>query len=106
MLNKLSLSFLLLNVLFISAWATCLPEYRFNGEKLQLTDSEWRERLTPEQYYVLREQGTEAPFANEYDKNKEEGLYVCAACQLPLFSSTAKYDSGTGWPSFFEPICK
>ena len=67
------------------------------------TDEEWRSILTPEQYYVLRQEGTEPPFKNEYHDNKEPGIYHCAACDLPLFSSKSKYDSGT---SFWEPITK
>ncbi len=83
----------------------CLQEYRFDGKKLLLTDKEWKQRLTPEQYKVLRKAGTEPAFHNEYAENKAEGIYECAGCFLPLYSSTAKYDSGTGWPSFSEPIC-
>lgn len=83
----------------------CTPELRFNGDKIVLTNEEWKERLTPEQYWVLRENGTEPPFENEYHENKRKGLYLCAACQLALFSSDEKYDSKTGWPSFWKPIC-
>lgn len=68
------------------------------------TDEEWRSILTSEQYYVLRQEGTEPPFKNKYYDNKEPGVYNCAGCELPLFSSRSKYDSGTGWPSFWEPI--
>jgi peptide-methionine (R)-S-oxide reductase len=68
------------------------------------TDDEWRAILTPEQYKVLRQEGTESPFKNAYHDNKKEGVYSCAGCDLPLFSSKAKYDSKTGWPSFWEPI--
>ncbi|MGC2595651.1 MAG: peptide-methionine (R)-S-oxide reductase MsrB [Rhabdochlamydiaceae bacterium] len=84
----------------------CLPEYRFDGKKLILTEKEWKERLTPEQFKVLRKGGTEPAFHNEYAANKGEGIYECAGCALPLYSSAAKYDSGTGWPSFWQPICK
>ncbi len=83
----------------------CLPEYRFDGEKLTLTEKEWKARLSPEQFKVLRKGGTEPAFHNAYADNKREGIYECAGCSLPLYSSAAKYDSGTGWPSFWEPIC-
>lgn len=73
-------------------------------EKLIRSDDEWRAILPPEHYHVLREAGTERPFHNEYDDFWEQGTYVCYACDLPLFSSDAKFHSGTGWPSFYEPI--
>src|SRR2546425_6277145 len=70
------------------------------------TDEEWRRILTPEQYRVLRQDGTERPFANQYYASKERGSYHCAGCDLPLFSSDDKYDSDTGWPSFWKPIAE
>ena len=70
------------------------------------SEEEWQQILSPEQYYVLREDGTEKPFDNAYWDNKEEGIYYCAACGQPLYSSKTKYKSGTGWPSFWEPIKK
>ncbi len=70
------------------------------------TDGEWRERLTDIQYHVARKQGTERPFDNPYHDNKKMGLYRCVGCDTPLFSSTTKFDSGTGWPSFTMPIDK
>lgn len=73
-------------------------------KKLELTDKEWKKRLKPEAYKVLREKKTEKAFSNKYWENKEKGTYHCAGCDLPLFSSEAKFDSGTGWPSFSEPI--
>lgn len=73
-------------------------------EKLDLPESEWRERLTPTQYHVLREAGTERAFSGALNDNKADGLYVCAACENPLFDSDDKYDSGSGWPSFTRPI--
>jgi len=82
-----------------------MPEYRFDGKKIILNDTEWKKRLSPEQYKILRKGGTEPAFHNEYYDLKEKGVYLCAACHLPLFSSATKYDSGTGWPSFWEPIC-
>jgi peptide-methionine (R)-S-oxide reductase len=68
------------------------------------TPEEWRKILTPEQYYVLREHGTERAGTSPLDKNYARGVYECAACALPLFSSEAKFNSGTGWPSFFKPL--
>jgi peptide-methionine (R)-S-oxide reductase len=73
-------------------------------EKIDKSDAEWRKQLTPEQYRVMREKGTERPFTGEYEKSKENGMYVCAACGNPLFSSDTKFDSGTGWPSFSQPV--
>ena len=73
------------------------------ADKLNLTDEEWRERLTPEQYQVLRGAGTERAFTGKYEKNKQAGEYVCAGCGLPLFESDAKFESGSGWPSFTRP---
>jgi len=68
------------------------------------TKEEWKKALTPEQYHVLREKGTERAFSGKYDKNHEHGIYRCAACGLDLYRSEDKYDSGTGWPSFTAPI--
>ena len=71
--------------------------------RVEKTDEQWRDELTPEQYEVLRRHGTEAPFTGKYTFSKEDGVYRCAACGNELFSSGAKFDSGTGWPSFTEP---
>jgi len=71
--------------------------------KVTKTEEEWRSELTPEQYEVLRRQGTEPPFTGTYVYSKEDGVYRCAACGNELFSSDTKFDSGTGWPSFYEP---
>jgi peptide-methionine (R)-S-oxide reductase len=68
------------------------------------TDEEWKKALTPEQYQVLRREKTEPAFKNKYHDNKKPGLYQCAGCALPLFSSDHKFDSGTGWPSFWQPV--
>ena len=73
-------------------------------EKTQLTDAEWRQKLTPDQYRVLRKAGTEPPFTWQYVHVKDNGVYCCAGCGAELFRSDTKYDSGTGWPSFWEPI--
>lgn len=73
-------------------------------EKVKLSDAEWRERLSPEQYHILREAGTERAFTGKYEANKAEGTYKCAGCGTPLFSSQTKYASGSGWPSYYEPI--
>ena len=73
-------------------------------DKLNLSDAEWRERLTPEQYAVLRQGGTERAFTGEYERNKATGMYKCAGCGAPLFSSAAKYESGSGWPSYTAPV--
>ena len=75
-------------------------------EKVQLSDAEWREKLSPEQYHVLREAGTERAFTGEYEGNKAPGLYKCAGCGAPLFSSETKYNSGSGWPSYTAPIAQ
>ncbi len=76
----------------------------FDGQKVSKTDEEWRAALAPDQYHVLREEGTERPYTGEYNKNKEAGTYHCAACRLKVFSSETKFESGTGWPSFYQPI--
>ena len=73
-------------------------------EQLNLSETEWRKRLTAEQFHVLREAGTEAPFSGRYTDNKADGIYRCAGCQLELFDSADKFDSGSGWPSFTQAI--
>lgn len=75
-----------------------------NIEKIELTEEEWKRKLTEEEFYVLRKEGTERAFTGKYWDNKEKGTYLCAACKLPLFHSETKFKSGTGWPSFYEPI--
>ena len=73
------------------------------GKKINKTDEEWREKLTEEQHYVTRQKGTERPFTGKYHNHKEEGVYRCVGCGEELFISNTKFDSGTGWPSFWEP---
>ncbi|HDQ06378.1 MAG TPA: peptide-methionine (R)-S-oxide reductase [Candidatus Bathyarchaeota archaeon] len=72
--------------------------------KVTKTEDEWKQVLSPEEYEVLREKGTEPPFSGKLLKNKKNGIYVCAGCRNPLFSSETKFDSGTGWPSFWSPV--
>ena len=72
--------------------------------KMQKTNDEWKKKLSPEEFHVLREKGTEPAFSGKLLHNKKKGMYVCAACDNELFSSEAKFDSGTGWPSFCEPV--
>ena len=72
-------------------------------EKVEKTDGEWRQDLTPEQYHILREQGTERPWTSEYLDVKGDGMFHCAGCGAALFSTDTKFESGSGWPSFYEP---
>ena len=89
------------------AQADLLPVVDSNGDTIHAvakTDTEWKKELTPLEFNVLREKGTERAFTGKYNKFKKQGVYTCKACSLTLFSSDAKFNSGTGWPSFFEPI--
>ena len=87
---------------------TFLSVGRANGAsrsfEFALSDSEWRKRLGPERYRILREAGTERPYSSPLNNEHRRGTFACAGCGLPLFSSTTKFDSGTGWPSFFRPL--
>ncbi|MCP5129144.1 MAG: peptide-methionine (R)-S-oxide reductase MsrB [Pseudomonadales bacterium] len=88
-------------------WRNFLPagfEPPGEGSRLELSNEQWRERLTGAQYDVLREDGTERAFSSKLNDEKRAGIFICAGCELPLFSSAMKYDSGTGWPSFFTTV--
>ncbi len=74
------------------------------SDEIKLSEEEWKKKLTPEQFHVCREKGTERAFTGKYYNSKEHGVYKCAACGNPLFSSDTKFDSGTGWPSFYAPV--
>ena len=74
------------------------------ADKLEKPDAEWRKQLSPEQYHVTREHGTERAFTGEYWNRKDPGVYACVCCGEPLYSSETKFDSGTGWPSFYAPV--
>lgn len=84
-------------IVFLDTW---------DGTKLAKTDAEWKKELSPVEFYILREQGTERAYTGELTDNKRDGTYYCAACGLALFSSKHKYDSETGWPSFYKPLNK
>ncbi len=73
-------------------------------DKVKLSEAEWKKRLTADQFYVTRKHGTERAFTGEYWNNKKDGVYVCVACGLPVFDSRTKYESGTGWPSFYDKV--
>jgi peptide-methionine (R)-S-oxide reductase len=89
--------------LFATRWSTrgTAAAQKFEIEK---SDDEWRKALTPAQYDVLRRHGTERPGSSPLDREKRKGVFACAGCDLPLFSSSTKFDSGTGWPSFYAPL--
>jgi peptide-methionine (R)-S-oxide reductase len=92
--------------LFSSLWGGSRAEAAAKAAepRWQLSEAEWKRRLSPAAFEVLRREGTERPFTSELNKEKRNGTFLCAGCSLPLFSSAAKYDSGTGWPSFWEPL--
>ena len=76
------------------------------NEKIEKTEAEWKNTLTPEQYHILREKGTERAFTGKYADTHDTGVYRCAACGNPLFSSETKFESGSGWPSFYKPVAE
>jgi len=87
-----------------AASLSCANEEGTPVKKIEESNDEWKEKLTPEQYHVLREKGTERAFSGKYYDYHKKGMYKCAACGAVLFDSDAKFDSGTGWPSFYEPV--
>ena len=102
---KKSIMVLLLVVTTISAQVKKV-QTKIMDNSVMKTEQEWRGCLTPEEYRILREKGTEMAFTGKYNKHREEGVYTCAGCGEELFSSETKYDSGSGWPSFWKPISK
>ena len=102
---KKTLNFLLITMITISC-SQAQPAKEAKKFAVSKTESEWKKQLTAEQYRVTREEGTEPPFKNAYFDNHEKGTYSCVACGLLLFNSTAKFESGTGWPSFYQPVTK
>lgn len=84
--------------------AACGTSAEAKTYPVRFSDAEWRRRLTADQYYILRRKGTETPYTSPLNQEKRKGTFVCAADGLPLFSSATKYDSGTGWPSFWKPL--
>ena len=102
-------------VLFLTGLTSCAQDAKTSQvsnsgnsmiDRVEKSEADWKKLLTPEEYYVLRQQGTEYAFSGEYFDHKEKGVYTCAACGNELFSSNSKYRSGTGWPSFWEPIAE
>ena len=85
-------------------WLRMTPAEAAEKFEIEKSDEEWRRLLTPAQYDILRKHGTERPGTSPFNKEKRKGTFVCAACELPLFASDTKYESGTGWPSFWQPL--
>ena len=95
---------LIIIIAFGNLISQTIEKDKFMAEKVNKSETEWQTCLTPDEYHVLRNKGTEAAFTGKYYRHKENGTYVCAACDNELFSSKTKYDSGSGWPSFYEAI--
>jgi peptide-methionine (R)-S-oxide reductase len=85
-------------------WLRAAPAQATEKFEIEKTEAEWRAQLTPEQYQILRRQGTEPPFTSPLLQEHRKGIFACAGCDLPLFSSETKFESGTGWPSFYQPL--
>lgn len=94
----------LASIPLLSRAAQSLGEGNGPIQKIEKSEEEWRKLLPPERYHILRDEGTEPPRSSPFNQEKRKGIYVCAACELPLFTSAMKYESGSGWPSFFEAI--
>ena len=90
--------------LFSLRWLRTEPAHAAEKFEVEKTDAEWRAQLTPQQYEILRKHGTERPWSSPLLKEHRKGIFACAGCDLPLFSSDTKFDSGTGWPSFWQPL--
>jgi peptide-methionine (R)-S-oxide reductase len=103
-MKKITSLFLFIMIISCSGNAQETKKEAVKSFKIQKTETEWKKLLSPQQYYVLREAGTEKPFSSPLNKNYKKGTFVCAACKAPLYRSEHKFDSGTGWPSFDRPI--
>ncbi len=94
----------LLGAVGLGSAAASVPAHAARSHEITYPDAEWQKRLKPDQYKVLRQAGTERPGSSPLNKEKRDGVFTCAGCALPLFSSATKFESGTGWPSFWKPI--
>lgn len=103
-MKKITSLFLFIMIISCSGNAQETKKEAVKSFKIQKTDTEWKKLLSSQQYYILREAGTEKPFSSPLNKNYKKGTFVCAACKTPLYRSEHKFDSGTGWPSFDRPI--